>query len=1098
MSGTMQGFRLSPQQRRIWQLARDSRAFRVQALVTLDGPPEVVAAETVRAALWAVVARTEILRTTYRRSPGVRFPLQVVVEDLPPLWQVAEPGTEPEALFAKALARPFDLERGPVVHATWVPLGSGRAALILALPAIAADLQALDHLIANLERELAAPTSAEEPVQYVQVSEWANELLASDESRAGREYFRARDLSPLFGLTLPLEGRAAGGFAPERLAVEVGPEVSARAAALAAEWGIEERALLLAAWSALLARMSGSGEVGVGVQLDGRSHPDLADALGTFARTVPQLARIDDARTLRQLSGEIAAALSEAVDWQDCFSTEEEDRYGTGFPAAFSYRRPALPGGGLVAVERRIGNLERWKLALEAERGPAGLSFVLGYDSRIFSAEAAATQGERFGAFLGALLAAPDAPIGDPDLLTERERGRLAAFNATAAPFPAGTVADLFVAQARATPSRIALKSGSDELTYADLLARTQRQANALSAAGAGPGSVVAILAERSIEMVVGILGALRAGAAYLPLDTAYPRERLAFMLEDSGADLVLAQESLFGLLPAERAISPRTLALDSPPGTDPGAISLRPAGPNDLAYVLYTSGSTGKPKGVMVPHRGLVNYLHWAIGAYDAGAGAAPVHSPIGFDLTVTGLFAPLLSGGTVELLAEDRGVESLAETLRAGAGYALVKLTPAHLALLGPLAAKGEPAAWAKTLVVGGEALAGETLAAWSKGAPEVRIVNEYGPTETVVGCAVYAARAGDVAPGPVPIGRPIANARLHLLDPRGRPVPEGVPGEIYIGGAGIARGYLGRPDLTAERFVPDPFAADAAESAEAGARLYRSGDLARLLPSGDLEFLGRNDHQVKIRGVRLELGEIEAALAGAPGVREGAVLAREDRPGERRLVAYYTTDREPAPNVDELRRHLAATLPETSVPAIFLRLPALPLTANGKLDRAALPAPGNARPDLEREYVAPRNEAETALVEIWAEVLGIDRIGVEDSFFAVGGDSIRSVRVIALAKERGIELSVEELFRHPTVAALAEQAARTAAAAESGAGSTGEEESLAALVAELEGLSDEEVAARLSAEGGELLIAALDSTGRASDRPAARPARGRVSRG
>jgi aryl carrier-like protein len=328
-------------------------------------------------------------------------------------------------------------------------------------------------------------------------------------------------------------------------------------------------------------------------------------------------------------------------------------------------------------------------------------------------------------------------------------------------------------------------------------------------------------------------------------------------------------------------------------------------------------------------------------------------------------------------------------------------------------------------------------------------------------VVGCSVFIARAKDIAPGPVPIGRPIKNARLHLLDPRGRPVPEGVPGEIYIGGAGVARGYLGRPDLTAERFVPDPFAEN-----DPGARLYKSGDLARLMPSGDLEFLGRNDHQVKVRGVRLELGEIEATLLGAPGVREAAVMAREDRPGERRLIAYYTTDRDPAPNVDELRRHLAASLPEALLPALFLRLPALPLTANGKLDRSALPAPGNARPDLEREYVAPRTETESALVAIWSEVLGLERIGVEDSFFALGGDSIRSVRVIALAREKGIELSVEELFRHPTIAALATYAEGVAAAAEAGAPAE-EEEDLAALLSELEGLSDEEVAARLRAE-------------------------------
>ncbi len=1066
----IEGFRLSPQQRRTWQLARDSRAFKVQALVEIQGGAEAATPEAVRAALTALVARHEILRTTYRRSPGVRFPLQVVAAELPPLWQVAPEGSDPAALFDKALARPFDLERGPVVHATWVPGGPGRAALILALPSIAADARSLDAFLAELERELATQGDAEEPVQYVQVSEWANELIASEESRAGREHFRTLPLTSLFALSLPLEKKVPGGFAPERVAVALAPETAERVATLAASLGVEERSLLLAAWCALLARMSGSVEVGVGVELEGRSHPDLADALGAFARTAPLVAQAADGKSIASLAPEIEAALSEAIDWQDCFSTEEDDRYGIGFPASFSYRArsaaiPSEGGAPRLACTRRVANVERTKLGLEVDREPGHFTCSLVYDGRVFSSEVAATHAERWGAYLAALLCAPETPIGDPDLLTERERLRFAELNATAAAYPTeATVDSLFFAQAARTPEKLAVKMGEAELTYGDLAGRVERLARHLAARGARPGRLVAILSERSIDMAVGILAVLRAGAAYLPLDSAYPSDRIAFMLDDSGADLVLAQESLLSLLAPERATAAGTLVLGDAGdgGETSGAVGT--ASPADLAYVLYTSGSTGKPKGVMVPHGGVVNYLHWAIGAYDAGSGVTPLHSPIGFDLTVTSLFAPLLSGGAVELLADERGIEALAETLREKTEYALTKLTPAHLGLLGPIAADGEPAAWARTLIVGGEALLGEALAPWTKRSPEVRIANEYGPTETVVGCSAFIVRAGAIEPGPVPIGRPIANARLHLLDGRGRAVPEGVPGEIYIGGAGVARGYLGRPDLTAERFVPDPFAA------EPGARLYRSGDLARLMPTGDLEFLGRNDHQVKVRGVRLELGEIEATLLRAPGVRETAVLAREDRPGERRLVAYFTSDRDPAPNVDELRRHLAATLPDAMVPALFLRLATLPLTANGKLDRPALPAPGNARPELEREYVAPRNETEATLVEIWGEVLSVDRIGVEDNFFALGGDSIRSVRVIALAREKGIELTVEELFRHPTVAALAEHAASagSAAAAANGAEAKVEDEAeLAELLAELEGLSDEEVAARLQGE-------------------------------
>jgi acyl-coenzyme A synthetase/AMP-(fatty) acid ligase/aryl carrier-like protein len=466
-----------------------------------------------------------------------------------------------------------------------------------------------------------------------------------------------------------------------------------------------------------------------------------------------------------------------------------------------------------------------------------------------------------------------------------------------------------------------------------------------------------------------------------------------------------------------------------------------------------------------MVPHRAVVNYLSWAAEAYRAREGrGAPLHSPLGFDLTVTSLFLPLLNGGTVVLTPEDRGVDALAGLLRREGSFSLLKVTPAHLALLGQALADADLAGRLGTLVVGGEALLGEHVAPWRERLGGTLLVNEYGPTEATVGCCVYPVPAEGALAGAVPIGRPIANTRLHLLDASLRPVPEGVPGELYIGGDGLARGYLGRPGLTAERFVPDPFAGrDTA--AGPGSRLYRTGDLVRLLPDGNLEFLGRNDHQVKIRGVRIEPGEVEAVLAGHPGVGETAVTVREDTPGDRRLAAYFVARQEPAPNVDELRRFLAERLPDALVPSVFVPLPALPLTANGKLDRAALPAPGSQRPDLEREYVAPRTPLEETLAGLWSEVLGIDRVGVLDSFFALGGDSIRSVRVVALAKEQGIDITVEDLFRHQTVAALAEAAAGAGAGvAVVEAPVEPTEDDLARLVAELEGLSDEEAAARL----------------------------------
>jgi amino acid adenylation domain-containing protein len=518
--------------------------------------------------------------------------------------------------------------------------------------------------------------------------------------------------------------------------------------------------------------------------------------------------------------------------------------------------------------------------------------------------------------------------------------------------------------------------------------------------------------------MVVALLAVLRAGGAYVPLDPTYPRERLGFMIADAGLAVLLTREALAASLPAGGA---RVLCLEDEMGEE-GEGDLRESGvaPENLAYVIYTSGSTGWPKGVMVPHRGVVHYLSWCLRAYGLAAGErVPVHSSLSFDLTVTALLAPLVAGARVELLPEGAGVEGLAAALRSGPGFGLVKLTPAHLQALAQLIPAAEAAGRCRALIVGGESLLAEHAAFWRQHAPGTRLINEYGPTETVVGCCTYEIPSGG-APrtesGSVPIGRAIQNTRLHLLDARLRPVPLGVVGELYVGGAGVARGYLGRPERTAAVFVPDPW------SDQPGGRLYRTGDLARHLPEGDLEFLGRRDDQVKVRGYRIELGEIEAALLGHPAVAEAAVLAREDEPGDRRLVAYVVGRGGEAPEPGELLRHLRQRLPDYMLPAAFVALPALPWTANGKVDRRALPAPerGSAAAG---GHVPPRNPAEEVLAGIWAEVLGREGIGIHDDFFNLGGHSLLASQVVARVREAfAVELPLRALFEARTLAGLA----------------------------------------------------------------------------
>ncbi|HZA24203.1 MAG TPA: amino acid adenylation domain-containing protein, partial [Dehalococcoidia bacterium] len=568
----------------------------------------------------------------------------------------------------------------------------------------------------------------------------------------------------------------------------------------------------------------------------------------------------------------------------------------------------------------------------------------------------------------------------------------------------------LFEEQVVRTPDNIAVVFEDQHLTYAELSARANQLAHHLQTLRVGPEVLVAICVERSLELVIGLLGILKAGGAYVPLDPSYPPERLAFMLEDAQVPVLLTQEGLAPTLPPTSA---QVLCLDREWETisqEPASPPPSPVGPENLAYVIYTSGSTGKPKGVMIIHRGLVNYLSWCTEAYAvAGGNGTPVQSSIGFDATITSLFPSLLVGRPVVLLPEAQEIEGLSALLQSKHNFSLVKITPAHLDALGQLLPPEELAGQSRALVLGGEALSGKSLSLWHTHAPKTRLINEYGPTETVVGCCVYEVPAqASLSGGSVPIGRPIANTQLYLLDPHLQPVPIGVPGELYIGGAGLARGYLNRPELTPEKFIPHPF------SEVPGERLYRTGDLARYLPDGNIEFLGRIDHQVKVRGFRIELGEIEAVLGSHPGVQEACVVVREDLPGEKRLVGYYVAG-EAVVEPEALRGYLKAKLPEYMVPSAFMQLEALPLTPNGKVDRKALPV-------LERggataAYEAPRTPTEELLAGIWGEVLRQERVGRQDNFFALGGHSLRAIQVVARVRDLlGVELAVRQVFESP----------------------------------------------------------------------------------
>jgi amino acid adenylation domain-containing protein len=560
--------------------------------------------------------------------------------------------------------------------------------------------------------------------------------------------------------------------------------------------------------------------------------------------------------------------------------------------------------------------------------------------------------------------------------------------------------------QATRTPLAIAVRHGDVRLTYAELDARANRLARWMLAEGAGPGAVVAVVLGRSVDLVVAVLAVLKAGAAYVPIDASDPADRMNYIIGDAGAALVLTSSGLADAVREGRApvvavdeLDLRQQPLDPVTDLERG----RAIQELDAAYVIYTSGSTGVPKGVVVEHRALSAYLQYATDYYPSTSGLSFLHSSVSFDMAVTTLYAPLLSGGTVRLVdLQDVGP---AETDRP----TFLKITPSHLSLLHALPAACSPT---EQLVIGGEMLTGTAVDAWRARYPGVTVVNEYGPTEAAVGCCVHVVAPGaPLEPGPVPIGAPTPQARLHLVDEQLRQVAEGATGELCIAGAQLARGYLGRPGQTAGRFVPDPFGGP-------GGRMYRTGDLARRRADGLLEYLGRRDNQVKVRGYRIELGEVESAVSQHEAVLHTAVVVRETVTGTKQLVAYVVPVAGTALQETDLRASLARRVPEYLTPGAFVLMSRLPLTTNGKLDVRALPDPD---PHGEAEYTGPRTDAESALCELFAELTGVLRAGIDDDFFALGADSLLAARLVSLARRYGMTFSIRDVLRLRTVRRL-----------------------------------------------------------------------------
>ncbi|RKH40633.1 non-ribosomal peptide synthetase, partial [Corallococcus sp. AB050B] len=1029
---------LSFAQQRLWlldQLQPGDISYNIPTALRLTGQLDV---ESLRHAFEALVDRHESLRTTL--SAEHEEPSQCIQPpsgwELPviDLTTLPESHREEEArrVADTEARRPFHLTTGPLLRSTLLRLGQDSHLLLVTMHHIVSDGWSMGVLV----REVAAfyeafstgrtPVLPPLPVQYADFAVWQRGWLQGEALDKQLGYWKQQLEGAPSALDLPTDRPRPPMQSRQGALVDVrvSPEVSQALKALAQREGATPFMVLLAAWQTLLSRYSGQDDISVGTPIAGRTQAETEGLIGFFVNTLVLRARLEPQDSFRQLLAQMRATTLAAYEHQhvpfeklvEILQPARDLSRSALFQVMFSLQNAPmdalrLPGLSFqsVPVDTRSSKFD---LTLTMQDSPQGFVGTLTYATDLFDASTMQRMVGHLGVLLEAIAAKPEATLASLPLLTAPERQQLLVdWNGPSAEFPRDLcIHEAFSAQALRTPDALAVICRDERLTFRELEVRANQLAHRLVKLGVGPDVRVVLCVERSVEALVGILGALKAGGAYVPIDPSYPREWLAHVLQDTGAPVVLTQQRLRDSLPPHSA---HTLCLDSDTADlESQDAPVTSVTPEHLAYIIYTSGSTGRPKGVMIQHRSVLN-MRVALAATvhaDAQPGErVSVNAPLSFDASVKQLIQ-VLDGHTLCIVPDEARADVAELVNRIGQDELdVLDCSPAHLRLLvdeGLLERQSIP----RRVLVGGEAVDPATWRHLAQ-APRPRVFNVYGPTECTVDAT---ACAFDASPTPT-IGRPLPNVRVYVLDRTLRPVPVGVAGELFIGGEGVARGYLNRPELTADRFIPDAF------SSTPGARLYRTGDVVRWRADGMLDYLGRADFQVKVRGFRIELGEIESCLLKHPAVHQAVVLAREDVPGDKRLVAYAVPEAGASLDTTELRAFLKQHLPEYMVPSAFLVLEALPLNTNGKVDRKALPAPQGGA--VASTYVAPRNPTEAQLAAIWAAVLRVPQVGMKDSFFDLGGHSLLATQVVSRVRAAfSVELPLRALFESPTVEALA----------------------------------------------------------------------------
>ncbi len=1036
---------LSFAQQRLWflsQMAGGSEAYHIAVGVRLKGK---LNRSALRQALDRILARHEILRTTFVLVDGEPMQRISSAEDSRcsltehDLRKHEDAQVELEYLCRTEPSAAFDFESGPLIRGRLIQLGEEENVLLLTMHHIVSDGWSMGVLVNELNllysaflRGQADPLP-ELKLQYGDYAVWQRRWLEGNILRGQATYWKTTlaGLPLLIALptdhTRPTHQDYSGSYTE----VMLDEELTAGLKRLAGEHATTLFMTLLALWAILLSRLSAEQDVVIGTPTANRGRTELEKLIGFFVNTLALRLDLSGSPTVGELLNRVKTQVLGAQQHQDLpFEQVVEITHPSRrlahsplFQIMFIWQNeehvtlqlPELEAEGLQSPYQ----VAKFDLTLALRDAGSTIVGRLEYATALFEPSTIGRYKGYLQNLLHAMVADDSQTVDSLSLLGDSEFSQVVYdWNNTKTGVSGGIcVHEWFAAQVAKTPDSTAVVFKDQYLSYRELNRRANQVAHYLLGKGVGPESIVGLALPRSLEMIIGLLGTLKAGAAYLPLDPGYPRDRLLYMMSDSRLRILITESQVEQQLPSPNfevvRLDQAWQLIGEEPSTNPRSGIL----PENLVYVIYTSGSTGSPKGAMITHYGLVNYLQWATENYIAeGAHGAPLHSSLSFDLTVTSLFCPILSGQHIQIISEAGGLGELGQALLTSPDFSFCKVTPAHLDMQDRMLSVAKNDWASRLIIVGGEALKYEAIDRAVGTLSGGRIINEYGPTETVVGCSAYELCEGV---GDVPIGRGIANTELYVLNGELEPVPVRAKGELYIGGAGLGRGYLGRPELTAARFVPNLFGAP-------GSRMYRTGDMGCWRKDGVVEFLGRYDFQVKIRGFRIEPGEIESVLLSHKSVTQAVIVAREDPAGQKQLVGYVVPRDGEQIAALTLRHYVAEKLPDYMVPTAIIVLAELPLSPNGKLDRKALPTPEfNSVTKSLRE---PRTREEEILAGLFAEILHLERVGIDDNFFDLGGHSLLATRLInRIRSALGIEVSVGILFASPTVADLAPQLLR-----------------------------------------------------------------------